>query len=142
LVSVHQGGLPGALAIIRERHPRFRDRADEEIRAADFDLDDARLVYAREHGFESWDAFTTHVAALARGEKREPFMEAFEAIQADDGARLEALLRTHPALACARGTNGNTLLNLAVSLIWKEDHCRGARARPTDRLHLVRLLPA
>lgn len=142
LVSVHQGGLPDALAIIRERHPRFRDRADEEIRAAEFGLDDARLVYAREHGFESWDAFTAHVAALARGEKREPFMEAFEAIKADDAARLEALLRANPALACARGTNGNTLLNLAVSLVWKEDRCRAPQERPADRLHLVRLLLA
>jgi ankyrin repeat protein len=32
---------------------------------------------------------------------------------------LQALLRTHPGVATARGTNGNTLLNLAVSIAGK-----------------------
>jgi ankyrin repeat protein len=46
----------------------------------------------------------------------EPFMAAFLAMKAGDVERLRALLRAHPDLARARGTNGNSLLNLAGSL--------------------------
>src|SRR5262249_28974462 len=49
------------------------------------------------------------------GDAREPFMEAFEAIQAGDAPRLETLLEAHPDLVNARGTNGNRLLHLATS---------------------------
>jgi ankyrin repeat protein len=136
LVSVHQGGLPGGLAQIREWHPRFAGASDDAIRAASFTLDDARLVYAREHGFEAWGQLVAHVEALARGAAREPFAAAFEAIRAGDRAGLETLLRRHPDLALARGTNGNTLLNLACSLLPRGPLASG------DRLALVRLLLA
>jgi ankyrin repeat protein len=43
-------------------------------------------------------------------------MAAFLALKAGDVDRLRALLRAHPDLARARGTNGNSLLNLAGSL--------------------------
>lgn len=143
LVSMHEGGLPQALATIRRRHPRFHDRTDAEIRAARFDLDDARRVYAGEHGFPSWEALLEHVAALSSGARREPFMEAFEALRAGDVPRLAALLREDPALTAARGTNGNTLLNLAMSLAPKP---RRSDPLPEglggDRLAAVRLLLA
>lgn len=116
LVSAHQAGVPSALAQIREWHPRFADPSDDAIRAVPFDLEDARLVYARQHGFSTWAELAAGVASLAKGETDEPFMRAFEALRQADFARLRALVRTHPDLLSARGTNGNTLLNLAVSL--------------------------
>ncbi|HVC81040.1 MAG TPA: ankyrin repeat domain-containing protein, partial [Chloroflexota bacterium] len=51
--------------------------------------------------------------ALARGEVMEPFMTAFQAIQADDPAGLRTVLEAAPDILAARGTNGNTLLHLA-----------------------------
>ena len=88
---------PAALEQIREWHPRFSDRAIEEIRQAPFTEEDARLVYAREHGFETWDDLTSRVNAWRRTPaadiQPEPFMAAFAALQSGDAVRFEALLR-------------------------------------------------
>ncbi|HST58132.1 MAG TPA: ankyrin repeat domain-containing protein, partial [Longimicrobium sp.] len=116
LVSAHEAGVPGALAQIREWDPRFAGASDEVIRSAEFTLDEARILYARQHGFRTWAELAARVAALAKGIADEPFMQAFEALRRADAARLRALARNHPELLRARGTNGNTLLNLAVSL--------------------------
>jgi ankyrin repeat protein len=116
LMSAREAGVPQAFAQIREWHPRFGSATDGEIRSAAFTRDDARLVYAREHGFEDWSAFTGYVEGVARGERSEPFRDAFEAMRRREWDRLATLLREHPDLVRARGTNGNSLLNLAVSL--------------------------
>ncbi|HET7564944.1 MAG TPA: ankyrin repeat domain-containing protein [Gemmatimonadaceae bacterium] len=129
LVEVHAGGLPNALEQIRRWHPQFTAASVDEIRAAPFTLDDARLVYAREHGFDDWDDFATHVDALANGDVQEPFLDAYEAIVHRDAVRLEAMLGAHPELVHACGTNGNTLLNLACSLAAR-DHRSAAAADP------------
>jgi hypothetical protein len=57
--------LPRGARTIRERHPRFSEKSDEEIRQAPFAKEDVRLVYAREHGFETWDDLTSRVNLLA-----------------------------------------------------------------------------
>ncbi len=119
----HSAG-PAALEQIREWHPRFSDLSDEEIRQAPFTEEDARLVYAREHGFDTWDDLASRVNLLASNAATatgEPFMAAFAALQSADVAKFEALLRGNPRLAGERGTNGNTLLNLAVSFAGKPD---------------------
>ncbi|MEO8200868.1 MAG: ankyrin repeat domain-containing protein [Gemmatimonadota bacterium] len=124
LVSMHASGLPNALAQIREWHPGFDGASDEAIRSTAFTLDDARLVYAREHGYENWDRFMAQVRTLAKTGTPEPFLDAFEAMRKQDFAGFRRLIQSHPDLARARGTNGNTLLNLACSLL-----CGGAIAR-------------
>ena len=56
-------------------------------------VDEARLDLARRHGFESWDALTTHVEALRDGsEPPPPFMLAYRAVEEADeaGARRAA----------------------------------------------------
>lgn len=113
LLAVHQQHLPASLAQIRAWHPRFAGTSDEEIANAAFTIDDARLVYARQHGFKRWADLGAHVEAMGRGEVEEPFKAAFDSIQASDVSRLRALLAASPDLVLARGTNGNTLLNLA-----------------------------
>jgi len=118
LLRTRDSAGPAALEQIRQWHPRFSDWSDEEIRQAPFTEEDARLVYAREHGFETWDDLASRVSLLASDPAAatgEPFMAAFAALQSGDGAGFEALLRGNPRLAGERGTNGNTLLNLAVS---------------------------
>lgn len=59
LLRTRQSAGPAALEQIREWHPQFADRTDEEIRLAPFTEQDARLVYAREHGFDTWDDLTS-----------------------------------------------------------------------------------
>jgi ankyrin repeat protein len=72
-------------------------------------------VYAREHGFATWQELADRVEAIKRGSAEEPFLAAFRAIEASDLGALQKLLRAHPEIAKVRGTNGNTLLNLAGS---------------------------
>ncbi|HKO17025.1 MAG TPA: ankyrin repeat domain-containing protein [Gemmatimonadaceae bacterium] len=121
LLEVLVDAAPDTLEQVRSWHPAFAGASDERILSAtlsgEFGLDDARLVYAREHGFASWDQFTEHLRRLQRGEVDEPFMQAIEAGRARDWQRAAALLRAHPDLTRVRGTNGNTLLNLASSLV-------------------------
>jgi len=95
---------------------KFADASDDDLAGAPFDLEAARLVYARQHGFAAWDAFVADVRAVARGERTEPFKEAFEALQRQRWDRLPQLIRQHPDVLRVRGTNGNSLLNPAVSL--------------------------
>jgi ankyrin repeat protein len=131
LLRTRQSAGPAALEQIREWHPRFADRTDEEIRLAPFTVEDARLVYAREHGFETWDDLTSRVNLLASrtdAATAEPFMAAFAALQSGNVARFEALVRANLHLADERGTNGNTLLNLAVSFAAKPDWKGGVSA--------------
>ncbi len=118
LLRTRRSAGPAALEQIREWHPRFADSTDEEIREAAFTEEDARLVYAREHGFEIWDELEGRVNVLASGTDSaaaEPFMAAFGALRAGDVSGFMAMLRANPRLVEERGTNGNTLLNLAVS---------------------------
>ena len=117
LLHTHRSAVPAALEQIREWHPRFSDATDEDVRRASFNEQDARLVYAREHGFENWEELAARVNALAHGWAEEPFLAAYEALKNRDLPRLQALLRAHPELARARGTNGNTLLNLETSMV-------------------------
>jgi ankyrin repeat protein len=131
LLLTRQSAGPAALEQIREWHPRFADCTDEEIRVATFTEEDARLVYAREHGFESWEDLTSRVNRLASGTDAattEPFMAAFDALRTSEVAGFEALLRANPSLARERGTNGNTLLNLAVSLAARAERKGGMTA--------------
>ncbi len=128
LLRTRQSEVPAALEQIREWHPRFSGCSDEEIRQAPFTEEDARLVYAREHGFDTWDELTQRVNLLASdasAEATEPFLAAFRSLQSGDVAALNALLRRNPRLAQERGTNGNTLLNLAVSIAARADRSVG-----------------
>ncbi len=131
LMRTRQSAGPAALEQIREWHPRFSDLTDDEILQAPFSEDDAHLVYAREHGFDTWADLTNRVDVLAQRKdvaSAEPFLAAYESLQSGDVSRLQALLGVHPGLARERGTNGNTLLNLAVSIAAKADQNVGLSA--------------
>ncbi len=137
LVQTRQSAGPATLEQIREWHPRFAGCSDEEIRQAPFTEADAKLVYAREHGFETWDDLARRVTLLASvtvAAATEPFLAAFQALKSGDVAALNRLLKSNPCLARDRGTNGNTLLNLAVSL--------AAHASPDVGMALVESLLA
>lgn len=55
---------PSALDRIARYHPQLHDQSPDIIRAIRFQLSDAQLVIAREHGFESWPKFAKHIATL------------------------------------------------------------------------------
>ena len=137
LVSAHAAGVSPALAQIRAWHPAFTHAADDEIQSAAFDIDGARLVYARQHGCDDWPAFAAFLQAVAGGRRSEPFRDAFEALKSQRWDRFAALIQQHPDLLRARGTNGNTLLNLATSLAGQL-----CEALPTHALRLFDLFVA
>jgi ankyrin repeat protein len=122
LVRSYHGGMATAFELIQRHHPGF-SAPDGYHPPADFTLEDALLVQARQHGFDSWPEFTTHIEALSKKTAREPFLLAFEAIQSGDTSTLQELLDEHSWLVSARGSNGNSLLNLAQSF-WRLDACR------------------
>lgn len=114
--SNHRTGEAGSLRLVQRFHPRFAAASEAEIRAADLSQEDAELVVACSHGFDDWDGFASRIEAMQAGRVEEPFRTAFEAIRGDDRATLAAVLAAHPGLVNARGTNGNRLLMLAISM--------------------------
>lgn len=116
LLAVLPDGAPHVIEQLRAWHPDLADAPDEVVRTASLTLADARLVYARQHGFATWARFVAYLERLDDAASREPFLAVFEAGRRGDWPRATAVLRAHPELARARGTNGNTLLNLACSL--------------------------
>lgn len=146
LLSVLPDAAPATLAQVRAWHPAFAAASDEDIRSAaasgSFTLDDSRLVYARQHGNATWDEFVERLRRLESGTASEPFMEVLEAGRSSDWPRVTELLRAHPDLVLARGTNGNTLLNLAASLVAcpASESPNADPATHADRLAPVRML--
>jgi ankyrin repeat protein len=119
-------------------HPRFRDQRVTAVRTAGVDLDDAKLLVARIHAFDSWDdlgAFTSSVFH-DRGVLR--FETAVEAIVAGERETLEALLREDPSLPSARSARRHhaTLLHYIAA-----NGVEGMRQRtPPNAVDIVRLL--
>jgi ankyrin repeat protein len=106
-----QSGDLEAIQRIKKYHPRLGRLPEAEIRNAKFALADAQLVLAREHGFESWPKFATHIEALARertvgslSDPRAAFIEA-ACVPRDSGHAsgtlelAEAILAAHPGVA-------------------------------------------
>lgn len=73
----------------------------------------ARLVVARAHGLPSWQALRRHVNRLP--DSGEPFLRAYNAIEAHAPDGLREVLERWPAVVRMEGTNGNDLLGMATS---------------------------
>lgn len=149
LLEVLPDGALATLAQVRAWHPGFADASDEALRSAPaggrFTLDDARLVYAREHGFASWAELAAHVERLSAREITEPLVELLEAGREGDWRAVTAMLSARPELIRARGTNGNSVLSLACGMLpCKGDVITGPMADllGRDRLAPVRFLLA
>ena len=151
LLEVLADGAASTIEQVRSWHPGFTRAPDDAIRSAartgTFTLDDARLVYAREHGFSSWQDLAQYLSRVNLGEAGEPFMQVVEAGKRLDFPRVLELFRAHPDLVRARGTNGNTLLNLACGLApcavpANEEEREAIASMDGDRLAPVRLLLA
>jgi ankyrin repeat protein len=115
MLSVFGSGERNAVRLVRVFHPNYANASEPEIRGAKLTQTDAELILAREHGFETFEAFARYIEALRKGRVSEPFALAFTAIKEDERTRLNELLEHHPRLVNAAGTNGNRLLMFAVS---------------------------
>lgn len=114
-LSTFSTGERNAVRLAQRFLPALQGRSETEAAEAKLTPADAELILAKEHGFEDWPALEAHVTALVEGCTIEPFKAAFDALRDGDEAGFAALLETHPDLALAQGTNGNNLLQLALS---------------------------
>ncbi|HVW40468.1 MAG TPA: ankyrin repeat domain-containing protein [Amycolatopsis sp.] len=96
LLASAEDGTPAAVAVFA----RY---------GASVNLESARTVLAREHGFGTWSDLARHVEELDT-----PFARAYRAIEARDLDGLPALLGEHPEVVHETGTNCNDLLGLAA----------------------------
>lgn len=117
LFDAQRAGDRDALWRAKWMHPRFRNRGVDEVSASTLDLDDARLVVAREHAFESWGDLVAHVTAMGQGGDVADFERAVEAVIAGDAATLRDMLARDPSLARRRSTRRHhaTLLHYVAA---------------------------
>ena len=95
----------------------YAGRADGIATTSGIGVEEARDELARRHGLATWAELAAHVERMRTGEEPPtPFVLAYQAVEADDRARLEELLDAYPELVRQRGTNGNDLLGMAGEL--------------------------
>ncbi len=96
-----RSGTDGAIALVREHHPRFGDLTAGAPEATRFKLTDAQLTVARHYDFASWPKLRSHVEAVNRL-TRSPHEVADVSEELDsDTARADELLR----LGCLNYSN-------------------------------------
>jgi ankyrin repeat protein len=119
-------------------HPRFRGRHVDEVRNARLDLDDAKLLVAQMHAFDTWDALAAFTDEATRDRRVVRFETAADAIADGHHDTLEALLREDPELANARSFRRHhaTLLHYVAA-----NGVEGWRQRtPSNAVEIGRLL--
>jgi hypothetical protein len=106
LLRAWRAGDPEAIARVTAQHPRLRSRG--AAAEATFQLADAQLVVAREHGDDAWTAFAARIEATAGAAPAPPWKLAEDAVVRGDAEALAALLHAH----------GDTLRHAHPSTWW------------------------
>lgn len=112
VLSGFQARDPAVLDAVHHAHPRFLDDtvtwlprplSREEVAAAPFTMDDARLAVARTYSFADWDALAEHVTAVSDvASPTYRFEAAVQAVIDGRGEALSRLLALDPGLVHAR----------------------------------------
>ena len=138
LLDAVRGGDPDARSRFKWEHPRFRDLPLSAVDGPTLGPDDARLVVAREHGFETWERLASFVEAVQGDPAVARFEEAADAVVGGDVERLASLLRDDPGLARARSTRRHhaTLLHYVAA----NGVERGRQRTPPEAVEVARLL--
>jgi len=119
-------------------HPRFRGKSVTDVDSSRLALADARMVIAREHGFEAWSDLRALVEAVEDDQGVQRFEAAADAVVDGALAKLQSMLREHPELARARSTRRHhaTLLHyLGANGV---EH--GRQKTPPNAVEICRLL--
>lgn len=147
LLEMLQVGDERAREQIRLFHPGYKDLNADDSAWTMFDTEDAKLVIAGQHGFETWQIFTVALNRLNEQPvlDRSPFRRAYDAIEAADLEGLRSALGADPVCVEQSGTNGNSLLNLAAGALVTPDLSKPPSERNTEpdrRMALVDALLA
>jgi hypothetical protein len=115
LVAEARQGFAPAVARMIAHVPRLATRASGEA-LEDATVEDGRLVYAREHGFETWPAFAGALADVEAGRRLEPFIAFIHAVEEDEVDAVARALDAAPDLVGFVGSAGKSALHSAPSV--------------------------
>ncbi len=136
---------PGAVALVREFHPRLStvDAGSPEL--ARFSLADMQLALARSYGFPSWPKLKAHVEIVSRY-TRNPHRQPVGEPIANDAELIDEFLRlaclTYGADDPARPERARTLLAEQPQLATATIHTIAAVGHVTAARHLLAADPA
>lgn len=105
LQRAHRDGAKSAAARIVAHHPGLEGLSLEAVLGKPLPLADARLVIAREYGFDNWTQIEDRVGLVSRIADIEPhprFDAALAALDAGDVGRLRSLIAADASLVHAR----------------------------------------
>jgi ankyrin repeat protein len=119
-------------------HPRFKGKPVDEVDSTTLDLGDARLVIARDYGFDTWADLARFSEAVKEEGTEARFEAAVEAVVSGDVGTLERMVHEHPELIHARSTRRHhaTLLHYIAA-----NGVENARQRtPPNAVDVARML--
>lgn len=144
LIEMLQVGDERAREQVRLFHPRYKDLNADDSAWTVFETEDAKLVIAGQHGFETWQIFATELHRLNEQPvlDHSPFRRAYDAIEAADLEGLTAAIAADPVCIEQSGTNGNSLLNLAAGALVTPDLSKPPSERNTEPDRRMALIDA
>ena len=108
--EAQEGYLP-AIRRLRNHVPRFAAKSDAEVSEGEPTLQDGRLVYAKEHGFDSWESMAKRVVALFEGEAGDSYEAVIRPIEKGELETVKEIVRAEPKLLHEVGSTGKTPLH-------------------------------
>jgi hypothetical protein len=119
-------------------HPRYKGETVDRVNAADLTIDDARLVVARDYGFDDWASLSRYTDDIRRNADEQRFELAVDAVIDGRLEELRHLLDEQPGLVRQRSARGHhaTLLHYVAA-----NGVEGYRQRtPQNAVEIARLL--
>ncbi len=110
LVQEAVAGFSPAVQRMHTSVPRLARIDPGDIPTANLTIDDGHAVYAGEHGFDSWKAFTAWAAQIESGTVQDRFPAFIEAVERTDSATVDHLLDEDPDLVQHVATTGKSAL--------------------------------
>lgn len=113
-LKAHRGGSVDAIGRIRSFFPRLSGAADAEIQQAEFGLQDAQLVIAREYGFDNWSRLKERVMHLNQNATEDSAKDILFNIIRDadvdeaDIGKVKILIAADSSLISAKDDEGRT----------------------------------
>src|SRR2546423_7489431 len=139
LFAAVQKGDNGARWKFKWVHPRYKGQTVDRVKAAELTIDDARLVVARDYGFDDWAALSRYTDDIRKNAATRRFELAVEAVIDGKLEELRRLLDEQPELVRQRSARGHhaTLLHYIAA-----NGVEGDRQRtPQNAVEIRSLLP-
>lgn len=144
LVQEATAGFSHAISRLQASVPRLANMDAVAIAAADLTIDDARSVYACEHGFDAWEAFTSHLAKVGSSDVQDPFPAFIQAVERGDLVEVDSILDEDPDLVQHVASTGKSALQRCQCRHGNTNdrpRCPGRTREPCGRRHCADACP-